>query len=184
MLRADKIEEKYRALIRERAVKENSDVLCHLKWQKASNDLSLGEGLLKISTDKGLKDNLGYTKNMTFFDWVIVTSYYSIFHATNSILGMKKIKITKRVHHATLIAFSKHFIINDELADELFIIYENSHNLAKELLEIIEEEKSKRGTFQYHRLSRYNLEPAKRSLENAKKFLSAIRQILKNNDLI
>jgi uncharacterized protein (UPF0332 family) len=123
-------------------------------------------------------------QSKAFSDWVIVCSYYSIFHATQALLGMKRVKIGGRMHYAALIAFAKHFIINDELQSELFFIYEDVENKARELMEIFEEEKRKRGLFQYHRLSRDNLEPAKESLENARKFLEAIQGVLRKNKVI
>ncbi len=178
-----KVEEKYKKLVNVNAIKE-STVLVHLKWQKAVNDLVLAEGLFKISSDKKIKDSLNYSDNTTFFDWVIVCSYYSIFHSAQALLGVKKIKVINRLHYATLIAFAKHFIINKELEEELLFIYEDTENKAKELLEIFEEEKDKRGIFQYHRLSKNNIEPAKKSLKNAKIFLDAIQQILSKKKII
>jgi len=170
MFQAKQVEEEYAKLLKaeDKPIREKATVQSHLKWQKAVNDLSLAEGLLKISTDEKVKEVLGYPKDKTFYDWTIVSSYYSIFHATQALLGMKKIKIGNRQHYATLIAFAKNFIINNELAEELFFIYEDAEKKAKELLDIIEEEKRKRGIFQYHRLSRNNLEPAQKSVENAK----------------
>lgn len=186
MLQARQVEEEYNKLLnaKDKPIREKATVQSHLKWQKAVNDLALAQGLLKISTDEKIKDALGYTKETTFFDWVIVSSYYSIFHAAQALLGIKKIKITGRLHHATLISFVKHYIVNNELAKELFLIYEDAESKAKELLEIIEEEKQKRGMFQYHRLSKNNLEPAKESIENAKTFLAAIQEVLKKNKVI
>ena len=186
MLQASKVEEKYEKLLKAKGkpIKENSSVQSHIKWLKALNDLALAKGLLKISTDSEIKDKLEYPENTTFFDWVIVCSYYSIFHAAQALLGIKEIKITNRLHYATLIAFAKHFIINNELAEELYLIYENAEEKAKDLLEIFETEKKKRGMFQYHRLSKNNLQPAKDSLENANKFLDAIQEVLKKNNII
>ena len=148
------------------------------------NDLALAEGLIKISTLPKLKDLLNYSFETSFFDWAIVCSYFSIFHATQALLGLKKVKIDTRLHYATLIAFAKQFIINGELESHLFYIYENAENKAKELLEIFEEEKKKRSLFQYHRLSKNNLQPAKESLNNAKSFLEAIQEILKKKNII
>ncbi len=186
MRQASEIEEEYKKLLsaKDKPIHENSIVQSHLKWQKAVHDLSLAEGLLKISTDKKIKDSLDYPDDTTFYDWVIVSSYYSIFHATQALLGIKKIKITGRLHHATMIAFAKQFIINNELAEELFLIYEDAEQKARDLLDIFEEEKTKRGLFQYHRLSRNNLQPAKESIENAKAFLNAVQEILAKKNII
>lgn len=186
MFQAKQVEEEYVKLLKaeDKPIIEKATVQSHLKWQKAVNDLSLAKGLLKISTDENVKDVLGYPKDKTFYDWVIVSSYYSIFHATQALLGMKKIKIGNMHHYATLIAFAKNFIVNNELAEELFFIYEDAEKKAKELLDIIEEEKRKRGIFQYHRLSKNNLEPAQESVENAKTFLAAIQEVLRKNRII
>lgn len=186
MLQAKQVEEEYNKLlqVKDKPIREKTAVQSHLKWQKAVNDLALAQGLLKISTDEKVKDALQYPKEITFFDWVIVSSYYSIFHAAQSLLGIKKVKITGRLHYATLISFAKHYIINNELAEELFLIYEDAEKKANELMEIIEGEKQKRGLFQYHRLSKDNLEPAKESVKNAETFLEAIQEVLRNNKVI
>jgi uncharacterized protein (UPF0332 family) len=186
MLQAKQVEEEYNKLLnaKDKPIREKASVQSHLKWQRAVNDLSLAQGILKISNDENIKDVMGYQKEKTFYDWVIVSSYYSIFHATQALLGMKKIKIESRQHYATLIAFARNFIINNELAEDLFFIYEDAEKKAKELLDIIEKEKQKRGSFQYHRLSRTNLEPAQESIENAKTFLEAIQKVLANNKVI
>lgn len=186
MLQPNEIEEKYNALVKSKdnPIQENALVQSHLIWMKATNDLLLAECLLKISTDAKVKNILGYLEDTSFFDWVIVTSYFSIFHATRALLGLKKVKIKSRMHFATLIAFGKHFINNNELSEELFLIYEDAESKAHELLEIFEEEKIKRGIFQYHRLSKNNLEPAQRSIENAKTFLATIQEVLKKKNVI
>src|SRR3989338_3808772 len=112
MLQAKQVEEEYNKLLsaKDRPIREKAPVQSHLKWQKAVNDLALSQGLLKISTNEKIKDALGHSKETTFFDWVIVSSYYSIFHAAQALLGVKQIKITGRLHHATLISFAKHYI--------------------------------------------------------------------------
>lgn len=180
------VEEKYQELLNadDKPIVENSIIQSHLKWSKAVNDLLLAEGLFKISTDPQLKDALKYPDNVTFFDWVVVCSYYAIFHATQALLGIKKVKISGRMHYATLVSFAKHFIISNEIAEELFFIYKDSENRARELLNIFEEEKQKRGMFQYHKLSRNNQEPAQQSIENAKKFLEAAQYVLQKNKVI
>ena len=88
------------------------------------------------------------------------------------------------MHYATMIAFAKHYIVNNDLAEELFLIYEDAENRARELLEVLEEEKVKRGLFQYHRLSQSNMDPAKESLENAKKFLEAVQEVLRKKKIV
>ena len=186
MRQAKQVEQAYRDLLQAKGspIKEKSVVLVAVKWAKATNDLALAQGLLKLSTTDALKDVLGYTKDTTFFDWAIVSSYYSIFHATQALLGLKNVKIQSRLHYATLIAFTKHFIVNNHLKEELFLIYEDAEKKARELLDIIEEEKQKRGMFQYHRLSKNNFGPAQESVRNAQVFLEAIQEVLGKHNVI
>jgi uncharacterized protein (UPF0332 family) len=144
----------------------------------------LSKTLFNISENINFKDTMGLTQKTTFYDWVIVSSYYSIFHSVHALLGMKQIKINSRLHHATLISFAYYFIESKELEDELFTIYKDAEKKAKGLLEIYEEEKEKRGIFQYHRLSKYNSEPAKESIENAVIFLNVVGKVLAKNNLL
>ncbi len=54
----------------------------------------------------------------------------------------------------------------------------------QKMQKLFEEEKKKRGVFQYNLLSRQNVEPATESLQNATKFVDAVRYILSKNNLI
>lgn len=67
MLQAKQIEDKYAELVNKRAVVENSNIIIHLKFEKAQNDLFLANGLLQVSLKK--TPTFG---NRTFFDWIIV----------------------------------------------------------------------------------------------------------------
>jgi len=86
MLQHNKIEEEYEKLLKVKAISENKKILSSIKWQKAVNDLNLAQGLLNISSDNKIKESLNYSKDITFFDWVIVSSYYSMFYIANAVL--------------------------------------------------------------------------------------------------
>ncbi|MDI6737604.1 MAG: hypothetical protein QME12_03745 [Nanoarchaeota archaeon] len=186
MLPPNEIEKEYALLlnVKDKPIREGAVVQARLKWQKAINDLSMAKCAFQVSTSGKIKRALDCPNETTFFDWAIIAAYYSMFHAAQALLGMKKVKINRRVHHATLIAFARHFIINNELAAELFLIYENAEEKANELLAVYEEEMEKRGLFQYHRLSRDNVVPAEESIKNAAIFLNAIQEVLKKNNII
>ena len=57
MLQAKQVEEEYNKLLqaKDNPISEKANVQSHLKWQKAVNDLSLAEGLLKLSTNDKIK---------------------------------------------------------------------------------------------------------------------------------
>lgn len=76
-------------------------------------------------------------------------------------------------------ALAKYFIINKELEDRLFFLYEDAEKRAEELFSTLLEEKKKRGNFTYERLPKANKQPAKESIENAVQFIRDIESILK-----
>ena len=184
----DEINEEYNKLIEKYSIKENDDKVhtrIHLMFDKAQNNLKIGRAIFTISQDNKLKDLLKLREDDTFYDWVIQASYYAMFHAVNALLATKKIKILKiDVHRSALYAFCKSFIINKELEEELFFIYEEAEEKALELFASLSEEKKKRGFSAYERLSKMNIEPAKESLEHAQEFLKVIRNILANKNFI
>jgi len=64
---------------------------------------------------------------------------------------------------------------------ELLKIYDKMLVRADELLGLYKIEKSKRGAFTYKTVAQANLEPANESVDNAKKFLINIKNILKKD---
>jgi len=182
------INKEYQNLVQKECIKENDDQITtriSLMFSKSQNNLKIARAIFKLSTTKEFKELFKLKEDDTFFDWTIQASYYSMFHAVNSLLATKKIKISKiDAHKSTLYAFGKHFIITKELAEELFIIYGQTEEKALALFSSLAEEKQKRGFSAYERLSKMNIEPAEESLEHAQELLQAISDILIKNHYI
>jgi uncharacterized protein (UPF0332 family) len=160
-------------------------VLIGLMVKKANNNLKFAKLTLNISDDKNIKETLGLDENDSFYDWVIVTAYYAMFHIAHALLATKEIKMGKiRVHEATLYALAKHFILNKELEDDLFLMYENAESKAEELFNSLSYEKQKRGEFTYERLPKANRLPAEESIKNATQFVREIETILKKRNYV
>jgi uncharacterized protein (UPF0332 family) len=177
------IEGKYNELVSINSIKTD-DIkvygLIPLMVKKANNNLKYAKLTYKISSEAKTKESLELSKDDSFYDWVIISSYYSMFHMAQALLATKKIKIRKiRVHEATLCAFAKEFILSKELEDELFFIYKDAESKAEELFNALSEEKEKRGDFTYERLPKANQAPAEESIKNATQFLKEIETILK-----
>ena len=73
----------------------------------------------------------------------------------------------------------RRFVFSGELDKELLEIYENIILKAESLLGIFKKEKGKRGVFTYHVNATANMPIARESLENARKFFSNIRKLVK-----
>ncbi|HZX44081.1 MAG TPA: HEPN domain-containing protein [Candidatus Nanoarchaeia archaeon] len=181
--KTEEIDNKVNSLCDSGAIKTSHKrvpALIGLMAKKANNNLKFARASLKISDDKDAKEMLGLDEGDSFYDWVIITAYYSMFHMAHALLATKEIKIGKiRAHEATLYAMAKYFILNGELADELFVIYEDAEAKAEELFNSLSDERNKRGEFTYERLPKTNRLPAVESIKNASQFVRDIGTILK-----
>ena len=159
---------------------ETVAILIGLMVKKASNNLKLARIVMRISDAKEVKEFLGLAEKDSFYDWVIITAYYAMYFAAQALLATKKVRIQRiRVHEATLYAFAHYFIVNKQLEEELFFLYEDAERKAEELFTALSEERKKRGQFTYERLPKANQPPAQESIKNASAFVSAIEGILK-----
>ena len=106
--------------------------LISLMAKKANNNLKFARLSLRISDSHDMKAALGLKESDSFYDWVIIVSYYAMFHIAHALLATKQIRIRKiRVHEATLYAFAQYFIVSKELQEELFFIYEDAEKKGK-----------------------------------------------------
>ena len=149
---------------------------------RAEDEFLLAEIDMKLSLDLKIKELLGIKTDKTFFHSVITHAYYSIFHSAKAYLLSKDIKTqVPDEHQKTYYEFAK-FVDNGVLDKELLQIYKEEIDKADTLLRILKLEKKKRGFFTYNVKSEANIPYAKESIENAKRFVSLIKNILENNN--
>jgi uncharacterized protein (UPF0332 family) len=146
---------------------------------RAGNESRLAAALIKISSDLVEKEKLGLVKEDTFYSSVISHAYYAIFYSAKALLLTKGMGTeAPEVHKKTLDEFKKHFVDSGILDLELLKIYNKMIVRADELLGLFQQEKRKRGQFVYQTIPQANLEPAQESVDNGKKFVSHIKQII------
>lgn len=147
--------------------------------ERAENELVLAKINFEISTNSKYKNIFNIEQSRTFFNDVISQAYYSIFYSAKAFLLTKNIGTkTPEEHKKTYEEFRK-FVENGEINKTLMQIYETETIKAESLLKIFFLEKKKRGTFVYNVKSEANLPYAKESLDNARKFVSLIKSIIK-----
>ena len=153
-----------------------------LYLERAKNELDLVKAIFKLSTEKKRKSEFELKEDTTFFSNVISNSYFCIFYSAKALLQSKNI-VTKppEEHKKTLEEFEK-LALSGQIDLELLKIYKSIVIKADELLGIFKKEKAKRGKFTYKTLPQANLEPAKESMNNAKKFFKNINIIIKEDD--
>lgn len=145
---------------------------------RAEDEFLLAQKDMEISINSKIKEVLGIPREKTFFHSVITHSYYAIFYAAKAYLLTKGIKTrSPEEHKKTFEEFSK--IIKEGILDkELLKLYEDAIIKAISLLNIFRLEKKKRGHFTYNIRSEANIPYAKESLENSRKFVSAIKSLI------
>lgn len=149
--------------------------------ERAENEFRLAKLLLNISQKQTeVKEELGAKKEDTFYSSVIAHAYYCIFYSAKALLLAKCIKTdSPDIHKKTLDGFKKYFVDTGILDVELLRIYSKMIIRADELFGLYKIEKKKRGKFVYQTIPQANLEPAEESIENARKFLTNIKAVIK-----
>ena len=102
-----------------------------------------------------------------------------LIYAAKALLLTKGIKTSSReIHEKTYDAFKKEFVDTGILDVKLLKIYKEMVVRAETLLEILKEEKGKRGHFTYATIPQANLNPAEESLKNARLFIANIGKVI------
>jgi len=159
------------------------DLEVKLYSQRAENELRLAKALFSLSANEKIKVELGADKEDTFYSAVIGHAYYSIFYCAKALLLTKGITTkSPEIHKKTFEEFRKNFVDSGKLDVELLKIYREMIIRADELLGLFEREKWKRGHFTYKTVSQANVLPAKESIDNAKKFITNIMQLIKKKE--
>ena len=154
-----------------------------LYLQRSENEFRLAKSVFNLSENEGLKVELGANPDDTFYSAAISHSYYAIFYAAKALLLTKNIDTkSPEVHKKTFEQFQKNFVDTGVLDIKLFQIYKKMIVKADELLGLFSQEKWKRGNFTYKTIAQANIEPAKESVENAKKFLTNIKNVISLKD--
>ena len=146
------------------------DSKTELYLKRARTEMNMAIVLLESSNNKILHE-FDIPEDETFYSGVISHCYYSIFYSAKAMLLTKRIDTkAPEVHKKTLNAFKEQFINTGILDTKLFLIYKKMIVRAESLLEIFKAEKRKRGDFTYNTIAQANIEPANKSLKNAKTF--------------
>ncbi len=155
------------------------DSKAKLYLQRAENEFRLAKAIFNLSEKENIKAEVGANPKDTFYSAVISHCYYSIFYCAKALLLTNGVETkAPEVHKKTLEEFKKNFVDTGELDAELLKIYRKMIVRADELLSLFAHEKWKRGNFTYKTIAQANLEPARESIDNAKNFLTNIKQVI------
>lgn len=147
---------------------------------RAENELILAKANFELSTQTGAKEMLKIPAGKTFFNNVISESYYAIFYSAKAYLISQKIETSPPEEHKKSYDEFKKIVESRKLDMQLAEIYEEESNKAETLLRIFFDEKRNRGRFTYNLNANANMPFAEKSIQNARTFLSAIKNLLEN----
>jgi len=154
------------------------DLNYSLYLERANNEIKFADIALFVSNNKNVQTNvMKIEEPETYYSAVISHAYYCIFYSAKAYLAKKGIKTEAPEEHKKTYEEFKRLVFQGIVDKELLKIYDDIIIKADTLLGIFKAEKKKRGEFTYQKLSQANLEPANKSLENAKTFLKHIRKL-------
>ncbi len=155
------------------------DSITKLFTERAKNELTIAEVLLRLSEGEKEKKDFDIKEDMTFYSGAIAHAYYCIFYSAKALLATKNIKTSApKIHKKTFDSFKRHFVDTGIIDTELLKIYRSMIIRADDLLEIFSMEKGKRGDYTYKTIPQANKKPAEESLKNAQTFATNIMRII------
>lgn len=148
--------------------------------ERAEHEILTSEILEKLSKIEysDVNERLDIPSGNTFYSAVIGHAYYSIFYGAKAYLVSKGTKFSEQGQHSAVYYKFKKLVNAGELDKELMIIYEDAKIKAEILLSILEDEEEKRTRYTYKTIPQANKEPAEKSIENAKFFISHIKEFI------
>ncbi|MBI2138727.1 HEPN domain-containing protein [Candidatus Woesearchaeota archaeon] len=115
------------------------------------------------------------------FEWVIIMSYYAMFHAVNGLLRKIGIKVGKEhAHEVTANLLLYYFYFTRIIEEELLKIYETAEEKAKEMVGSYIFAKEQRMKSQYGAEQVSEMANAEKVMDDASLFVSRLKDIEKN----
>ena len=114
------------------------------------------------------------------YEWVIIMSYYAMFHSVNALFRKIGVKIGKQyAHEITTNLLLYYFYYTKIIEDELLKIYENAEEKAKGLVVSYIFAKEERTKYQYEVNLESQRKDAEKILDDAVNFVSRLKDISK-----
>ena len=161
-------EQKYDEFVKEDEISKDSSEKAKVShyMDRAQSDLFLARLLMKISTNTAYKQSLQIDSNYASFHWVIIISYYAMYHAATAAIAQKSLKA--RSHVATVAALAKHYALGSKLAqqlEEIYIIHLDATRITRTIA-------------QYEVTKSFSEKEAQRIIDTAQEFMDKIREVI------
>lgn len=179
MLSKVELNEKYEECLREFAIRKdaNEKKFSEGYLAKSVHNLELAGVLDILSRNDDKKRAIEIPPTSQYFDWIIITSYYSMYLAATAALS--KIGIKSKTHGSTIIALEYWYCFKKNLLDRKYIQMIENANFGKEDIQKIDDAMKGRISVQYTISQRYGENEAKRILKDSIEFVNKLSEIIK-----
>src|SRR3989338_8525430 len=138
---------------------------------RSQDDFLLAQAVKNLIENSELKSQLDLPKNYpNLYHWLIIISYYSMYHAATAAIAKKKIKC--ETHKATITSLAKYYATDEEL--EFDFIEKLNHIY----IDYIESGREGRQGAQYDVEKEYTEQEAYKIFEYDKKFVERLQGML------
>ena len=134
--------------------------------------------LLKLGVDDEAKKVLNVPKDFSAFDWMVITSYYAMYHS--ALAALASIGYKSDNHTATIIALEVFFVKKNLLEKEFLDKLEQARELEEEYVQKLRHARKQRETAQYEVTEETGKDAAEKLLKDARHFVDRMEKLTKD----
>jgi len=143
---------------------------------KSRKNLSMPIFFFNISEKDDLKKSLSLASGFEAHEWVIISSYYSMY--TAALAALAKLGFKSKSHAATIAILEYHYVHKGDLESKHIHKLSKAYEISEELITKLIQTKNRREAAQYDATPAISRENAKTALEDADEFITKIEEIL------
>lgn len=142
--------------------------------ERSKDDFLLADAVKNLIANSKIRLELGLPEDyQNLYHWLIIISYYSMYHAATAAIAKKKIKLEE--HEATIASLAKHYVTAEELEFSFLKTLEYAY------ITYIEGGRERRRKAQYNVDIEYAQQEAYGVFEDAKKFVKRLQELMEDN---
>lgn len=147
--------------------------------ERAEKNLEFMSIISELSKNKEVQKILKLPENYSNDEWIIIASYYSMYHSALALLA--KIGYKSDTHTATIFALEKFFVEKELIGQEYLAMFKHSKDqLNKQDIDNLSKGKENREIAQYKVTEAITRAIAEASMKNAYEFVNKIRSIIES----
>jgi len=143
---------------------------------KARKNFTIANLLFRISEQGDVKKALNLPSGFETYDWVIISSYYSMY--TSSLAALAKLGFKSKSHAATIAVLESFYVSEKKLEQKHIDKLTKAYTLSEELITRLIRSKERRETAQYDATPAISREMAVSALKDAEEFVMRVEEIL------